>query len=180
MKTDNINTTCTEDTYPTQEPTRQHPNNSCRNHGPSVREEAPHQRLSPEEARIADQILVQVGRCAVPTKNDNVDLLFESVIWLMRELKPQGGLESMVVSQAVASHLIIMNQLNVLAREPSLQAEQSRATIITKLQKSFNQHLNLLASLRGMRQQQIRIEKIDINGGQAVVGCQVGTDGRGA
>lgn len=122
---------------------------------------------------IAHQILLQVGRCATPSRGEDPSALYETVIWLVEQLKPQGPMETMVVSQVVANHLITMRELGLLSRESDLQAAGTRASIVSKLQKSFNQHLNLLASLRGLRQQQVRIERIDINGGQAIVGSQV-------
>lgn len=160
-----------EDTCPTQKTTRQHLENSS---DPSLREKPTRQKTSPHEALIADQILAQVGRCAVPAREEDPAALYETVIWLVQQLNPQGPMETMVVSQAVANHLITMQELGILAKEHDLQAAGTRASIVTKLQKSFNQHLNLLASLRGLRQQQVRIERIDINGGQAIVGSQVG------
>lgn len=131
-----------------------------------------HQTLTVE---VANQIFRQLGRCAVLSKGDEPSVLYDTILWFMRDLNPRGALETMMVSQAISSHFIAMHQLYLSSHEENLEAVNSRINIATKLQRSLSSQLSQLMSMRGLKSQQqvVRIERVDISGGQSIIGSQV-------
>lgn len=126
-----------------------------------------------------NQIFRQAARCGVLAEGDDPETLYQTIRWLFEDLSPKGTMEMMLVSQIIGTYLVIMHQLYLSTKECTPESVNVRINMVAKLQRVMTQQLNLLASLRGICSQKVRIERIDISGGQSIIGSQVDQGGRG-
>jgi len=119
---------------------------------------------------LEETILEQIFQCCTAHQGDP-ETMSSAVFALLDELKPQGGLEHMLVAQAISAHFVSMAQLSSSVRASSPNLQSVHIGLATKLQKIFTQQLSMLASLRGSKKQHVRVEHFYVGaGGQAIVG----------
>jgi len=129
-----------------------------------------------EEKIVFDIMLIQVIQ-AMParyTKDDAGNF----VIAMLQDIKPQDGLEAMLVTQMLATHSLSLEMM-YRASLPKQTDEGVRVNInrATKLQRTFAQQLESLQKKRN-KGQVIQVQHVNVEpGGQAVVG-NVSTGGR--
>ncbi len=119
-------------------------------------------------------IFHQALRCGVLVNGDDPKEFYRAVRWLFNDLRPVGAMESMLAGQIIGTYLVISYQLYKSTQDTYLEGTTARINLVVKLQRVLTQQLSLLASLRGMCSQKVRIERIDITGGQSIIGSQVG------
>lgn len=130
-------------------------------------------RTSIPPLNIPEQIFSQVVRCATLTPEQHPKDYIGFIQQLFDELQPCGAIQRILVAQTIASYLVSMEQLAQAAREQTPEGANLRISMAAKLQKILTQQLGLLASLRGLKFQKVRIERIDISGGQSIIGSQI-------
>ena len=92
---------------------------------------------------------------------------------MLAELRPQGMLETLLVTQMVGVHEAVLGFLRTSTN--SALGEEIRdqiASRATRLMRLFNEQLDQLQRIRGAaRQQRVTVEHVHVNaGGQAIVG----------
>jgi|GEM_PF-3973156 len=99
----------------------------------------------------------------------------EKILAMMAELHPRDGFEGMLISQMLQTHDLAMNQLGRLRCKASNSEMFSILLNQTaKLQRLFLEQVQALDRHRNRGQQRIVIERVDISGGQAIVGSVTG------
>lgn len=130
-----------------------------------------------EDEAVFDVLLRQVIQ-AMParyTKDDKGNFM----IAMLQEIKPQDGLEAMLVTQMLATHSLSLEMM-YRATLPKQTDEGVHVNVnrATKLQRTFVQQLEALQKKRN-KGQVIQVQHVNVGpGGQAVVG-NVTTGGGG-
>lgn len=126
--------------------------------------------ITPSSA-VIQQIFRQAARCGVLAPGDDPKVLYQTIDFLFKDLRPKGAMEMLLTAQIISTYLVITNQLYLSTKENLLEAANVRVNMVVKLQKVLTQQLGLLASLRGICAQKIRIERVNVtDGGQALFG----------
>jgi hypothetical protein len=123
---------------------------------------------------LAKELIAQATQ-AVPPKNGQEQHNLESIIGALMEISPQNGLEAMLGVQLVTTHKLAMHSLSgVNAAGQSPLGADMRIAQAARLMRLFNQQMETLHKYRTRGQpQRIRIERVNISGGQAIVGSSV-------
>ncbi len=126
----------------------------------------PHHR--PPSQDVTNHIFYLAGRCGVTVPGESQDRLFETISWLYRDMAPVGAMQALLVSQITSAFLIAQTQLHASTSEADLQAINIRVGMASKLMKVMNLQLNLLATLKGMKVQSVKVEHLNVNGNSVI------------
>jgi hypothetical protein len=128
-------------------------------------------QTSPVDVQALEQLLFeQVMQCAGSFKGDQ-EMLLGAVRAMRDDLAPNGTLEQMLVAQMISTHLSSLSQLSQSIRATSPSDQALHVQLASKMQRIFLQQVNVLASLRGAKAQQVNIRHIYMaEGSQAVIG----------
>ena len=118
------------------------------------------------------QMFINAGLCASTIPGVDQKELYRCLRWMFNDMHPKNALEGILVSQIMGTYQVMMHQLHLISRESSLEGANTRTNMVARLQKMMTQQLSQLATLRGeVRPQQVmRIERVDVTGGQTVIG----------
>jgi hypothetical protein len=103
------------------------------------------------------------------------------MVAVIKGIKPQDQLETLLASQMAAIHGLVMDFSSRLRNGASdLEWRNSASTILNKLCRTFTMQIQALKCYRSSGEQTVRVEHVNVNaGGQAIVG-NVSTRGAGA
>jgi len=122
------------------------------------------------ESDFIAELVVQLGRAAADGLQINEQRLnfFAAVI---KGIKPQDQLESMLAAQMAAVHSLTMEFASRLANAGDLAWRDSAERTLNKLARTFAAQLEALKRYRTGGEQTVRVEHVTVNsGGQAIVG----------
>lgn len=94
------------------------------------------------------------------------------VISMLLELKPQNGLEGMLISQMIATHNMSMEMSRrATLPEQTIEGVSENVKRSVKLMQTFTTQLATLQKMRNRGQQVIQVQHVNVeSGGQAIVG----------
>lgn len=133
---------------------------------------SPSQELT-DPAELADHVLRTVATCCKAGIDPQTQI--NDLHWLVDNLQPRTALDSILISQIISLHCVIMEQLRAGNKAPTPEIADYYLKNAARLHKSLAQQITLLGNLRGAPHQRVRIEQITVNGGQAMVASQVNT-----
>lgn len=119
---------------------------------------------------IHDALLSQALN-TIPTAYSN-DAGYNYVISMLLELRPQNGLEGMLISQMIATHNMSMEMCKrSTLPEQTVEGVSENVKRSVKLMQTFTAQLTTLQKMRNKGQQVIQVQHVNVEaGGQAVVG----------
>jgi len=94
------------------------------------------------------------------------------IISMLLELKPQNGLEAMLISQMIATHNMSMEMSKrATLSEQTVEGVSENVKRSVKLMQTFTAQLTTLQKMRNKGQQVIQVQHVNVeSGGQAIVG----------
>jgi hypothetical protein len=117
--------------------------------------------------KTADGLLL----CALYSMGDSGGLYRNLMTSMAVEIEPKDAIESMLVSQMTATHVIMMklSARTIDAKYPQLREGYERS--MTRLSRTFLAQIDALKKYRAKAQQIVRVERVTVHeGGQAIVG----------
>jgi len=110
--------------------------------------------------------LLRQLRRASPKDSDEVEFMLA----VIKELKPRNRLEAMLAAQMAAVHMATMTLVGQLAQVEEIAQQDSAATALTKLSRTFTMQLEALTRSR-TGEQSVTVQNVSVGqGGQAIVG----------
>ena len=139
---------------------------SCDQEGSSL---GPLQFTGPDKSVLADQLIVQtVMACGVPPGLKGKEMWEWAIpkVDLMKDIKPQGGVEGMLAAQMVATHNAAMECFNraMVPNQSSLACDQYFKHA-AKLLSIYTRQMAALDKHRGKGQQKVRVEHVNVEAG---------------
>jgi hypothetical protein len=130
--------------------------------------------VSPSVATIlAAQVAAMAPRASAPEGPDKNRKLVETSVHILKEIKPEGPLQSMLAVQMIGVHHSATRFL-MMATDEAQSYEGADANVhrAVRLMRLFNEQLEALSGLRGKTsEQKVTVEHVPLyEGGQAIVG----------
>ena len=102
-----------------------------------------------------------------------------SIVATLHGIRPRDELEGLIAVQMVGVHNLAMEFMKrAMSSSQTSDGVEMNVGRITKLLRLFNDQVDTLNRYRNRGQQQVTVQHVQVNGGQAIVG-QVNGKGRG-
>lgn len=90
---------------------------------------------------------------------------------VLGSVQPQNELETMLVTQMIATHHLVMQQMGILKRAEWTEQAQTASNAVNKLLRTYAMQMETLQKMRRGGEQTVRVEHVHVHqGGQAIVG----------
>lgn len=117
-------------------------------------------------SRPVQILLQQIANSAVRSGPDR-ELTINAIYDMLSETAPKGAIETMLTVQMIATHFAA---LNLLRHATDAICPEDRLHLATKLMKTFTEQMAALQNNRRKGRQEIRVEHVNITGGQNILG----------
>jgi hypothetical protein len=126
--------------------------------------------LATDDPDFLGEILVELGRACADSKAVNEQKL-NFMIAVIKGIKPQDQLETMLGAQMGAIHSLVMEFASRLANAGDLAWRDSAERTLNKLARTFTAQIEALKRYRTGGEQKVTVHHVSVNdGGQAIVG----------
>jgi hypothetical protein len=98
---------------------------------------------------------------------------------VVQAVKPRDAVEALLASQMVAVHNATMTAAWRLAKSENIPQRDSAATVLNKCARTFAAQLEVLKKYRSNGEQIVKVQHVNVNGGQAIVTDTLQTGGGG-
>ena len=132
--------------------------------------------LATGEVPFALGLLHQIARVAQSGQELTASAL-NAMLVAIHEIAPRDPTEALLATQMVAIHNATMVAARRLNFTETIDQQDSASTMLNKLARTFATQVETLKKYRSTGEQSIRVQHVNVNAGQAIVGINQGGGG---